>query len=421
MSKALTSKVITLLLAGLSIKSGRPATWVHENINSKAMYVTVPFANPPFSFAYGITVNAIGSPYPFTEHIAVAYHDSSGALVFSKRILGTWQTEVIDSAGDVGHSPSLALDPAGFAHIVYIKKQNGTDIIRYAKQLPPGEQKTTCGSTPSQWTCGAIPTGYDDPRLVAIGVDHNMKLHVAYSTLSNTYYLSRPNGVAQWSSENAYYQGSALSQSPVYLALKVDSQQSPQISLRINNGPLVWLRKTSGNWQVETVDASTNPLESERRHAMALGPNDQPNLLFLSPSDGFVLARRLLPGGWSRIKLNGPGNMYPLDAPGVESFGLAIDQDNSPRISYYTSDGSSFKYARWVYLASSPGTLVPQLNAAHDPVRPHAFFSQGWAKMDIDSGFNIAYWNQIALGFDGNPLVVYYDWNLGYFRFARLQ
>ncbi len=88
----------------------------------------------PYEFGVAIAFDVEGS-------LHVVYHDGTefintdddGAdLLYATWRDGVWQIETIDSAGDVGKFPSLALDNAGRPHITYLDWTGQSASIRYA-------------------------------------------------------------------------------------------------------------------------------------------------------------------------------------------------------------------------------------------------------------------------------------------------
>jgi hypothetical protein len=62
--------------------------------------------------------------------VHISYYDATNKdLKYITNAPGSWQTVIVDSAGDVGMDTSLALDAAGRVHISYFDESNG--ILKY--------------------------------------------------------------------------------------------------------------------------------------------------------------------------------------------------------------------------------------------------------------------------------------------------
>jgi len=87
-------------------------------------------------------------------------------------------------------------------------------------------------------------------------------------------------------------------------------------------------------------------------------------------------------------------------------------------VAYYLPSSWVLRYAQWFYNPSPPAS-VPFVNLEPlTEVHPH-FFTSGWSKTDVTAGQDIAVRTSIELDLLGNPIILYYDKNQGYFRFAR--
>ena len=82
---------------------------------------------------------------------------------------GLWTTTIVDSAGNTGRDPSIALDSFGNVHIVY-NSWSGWDL-KYA----------IYNSTTSLWDASSISTTGDVGKGNSIFIDQNGVMHVAFS------------------------------------------------------------------------------------------------------------------------------------------------------------------------------------------------------------------------------------------------
>ncbi|MEC7167493.1 MAG: thrombospondin type 3 repeat-containing protein [Candidatus Thermoplasmatota archaeon] len=104
---------------------------------------------------------------------------------------GAWTTTVVDSSGDTGRDPSIAIDAAGDPHIVY-RSWSGWKF-KYATLNPssPSWQVSTIESVP-----GSIGDGTGESNSIII--DDGGTIHVAYSDETNGVlrYATKPTGVS---------------------------------------------------------------------------------------------------------------------------------------------------------------------------------------------------------------------------------
>jgi len=112
--------------AGIEWATQRDGQWVVEEIGSGKI---------PYEFGVAIAVGVDG-------RLHVVYHDGDeflntsgdGAdLLYATLNGGEWQIETVDSRGDVGKFPSLALDSAGRPHLTYLEwTAEHSAIVKYA-------------------------------------------------------------------------------------------------------------------------------------------------------------------------------------------------------------------------------------------------------------------------------------------------
>ena len=120
----------------------------------------------------------------------IAHYDSDNDdLRYSTGVPnGAWATEVVDSSGDTGRNPSIAIDAAGDPHIVY-RSWNGWKF-KYATLNP---------SSPD-WQISTIETGSTGEgtgESNSIFIDDGGMMHVAYSDETNGVlrYANKSTGV----------------------------------------------------------------------------------------------------------------------------------------------------------------------------------------------------------------------------------
>lgn len=65
----------------------------------------------------------------------VCYFSNEGTLVYLNKASGSWESEIIDDDGNVGHYCSMDIDSSGNVHVAYVDRDSHD--LKYARQLPP--------------------------------------------------------------------------------------------------------------------------------------------------------------------------------------------------------------------------------------------------------------------------------------------
>ena len=147
-------------------------------------------------------VEAVGSPAimyanatsivikPDREPTIAYYNDTAADLELAERSGGVWSVSTVDSTGDVGRFPSLALDAAGDLHVAYYQHLGGAaGVIRYARR------------TGGAWAIADVDTladvrlGFTGARRnVALEIDSDNTAHIVYGDRSVVRYAQGTPG-----------------------------------------------------------------------------------------------------------------------------------------------------------------------------------------------------------------------------------
>jgi hypothetical protein len=60
------------------------------------------------------------------DFLHIAYRDQNEDLKYATDISGSWELVYIDSGGQVGYAPAIAVDPLGTVSIAYEDREDGT-------------------------------------------------------------------------------------------------------------------------------------------------------------------------------------------------------------------------------------------------------------------------------------------------------
>ena len=115
-------------------------------------------------------VTTVGGDY----HIA--YFDKEEDLVYATDSSGSLVLTTIESAGNIGSHPDIAVDASGALHIVYMDYEGGWKL-RYATNKNVASGTGNCGAT--KWKCETVTDGGGIYNSIA--VDSVGNIHVAYS------------------------------------------------------------------------------------------------------------------------------------------------------------------------------------------------------------------------------------------------
>jgi hypothetical protein len=106
----------------------------------------------------------------------ITWYDRDGRnLMYNTNDSGAWfvAPQVVDSAGDVGRNPSIAIDSMGNAHISYDDISLGmNERVKYATNASGG------------WVSEIIPTFGIRVRYSSIAVDSNNNVHISFQDIS---------------------------------------------------------------------------------------------------------------------------------------------------------------------------------------------------------------------------------------------
>ena len=167
--------------------NGRGVEYGRRSPNGVWNVVGVGSSSIMYAFATSIAIGANGEP-------AIAYfNDTTNDLELAERSGSTWSTSIIDSEGDVGRFPSLAVDQNGDLHIAYLQLLNPTTgVIRYATR------SNGVWSFDDVDTLDNLSLGFTGARrIVALEIDENGQAHVVYGDRSVVKYAAGTPGI--WS------------------------------------------------------------------------------------------------------------------------------------------------------------------------------------------------------------------------------
>jgi hypothetical protein len=330
---------------------------------------------------YSLALDSEGNPH-------VAFCDSiTGNLRYASRSAGAWTIETADGSAIVlGTSSSLALDDEGNPHVSYVDAAVATlETLKYARKVG------------GVWI---VETVNDSGRVFSssLTLDAGGNPHIGYRYLGPSdppgYKYARKTG-STWSIEKAPSPLFACYGPSSTCALALDADGNPGMIYPYgpnggcdwtdwcpSAGPVVYARKSSGNWTVETIGYG---FASNR--SIALDADGNPHVSYLkedwTPWGILYLAyyARKFSGAW----------IYEIVPAGAWDGGsLALDSSGNPRIAfaayspevtYASRTGSAWTVENIDSLSVGPCSLV--LDAQGRPHVAYRDFTNGNLKLAL--------------------------------------
>lgn len=267
----------------------------------------------------------------------VLYYKAPEADVwFAKRALGTWNYERLSTDGS---APTLAIDPAGTAHVVFYDQTLGP---RYG----------VLGSGGWAWEPA--------PGTGPLALDVAGRPQVAFSTGTSggaIHWATR--GTGGWTVETCEAVGG------FGLSLALDGSGEPHVAFSdIENQRIRYARRVGSAWTVETVAANVSQYVTT---SIALGAGGEPFIAYYDATGGdFCFARRT-GGVWRHEVIEHAYNTNDVCS-------LAIDAWGRPHVAYFVPGVNLVRYATTSEAVTDVGPGVSSAgfaltSAAPNPLR----------------------------------------------------
>ncbi len=243
----------------------------------------------------------------------------------------------VDTLGNVGIMPSLAVDASGRSHVSYGDGTAGA--LKYAAE---GEDLAWTVEVVDASVSVADPGGQISS---SIQVDASGVPSIAYNSAGGDLMFARKNGGA-WAIETADTEGSTRG----VVSLAVDAQGNPAISYQdAGEGILRFARRAGGSWSAEAVDPEPG---AGGFSSLAFDASGAPHIAYFfsaGPGDGRLRYAARRGAAWSIETLADPPGWDAGWAPSI-----AVDGAGVPHIAYWASGEGALGYvvksgSTWVH------------------------------------------------------------------------
>ena len=294
----------------------------------------------------------------------IAYYDAGNADLKVARFNGTsWLLEAVDSSGDVGHHPSLAIDPSGKPVVAYVDGFKGFKRARW---------------NGSAWVVDALVSDqFAAGQGLAIDPGGNSYMSYVGDYLGAIKLLTIKGN--KWTTD-ALDPGHRLAGGGIAL----DAAGLPHVAYSdAARGELYWARFDGQAWQVQFVDGDAVG------GSIAIDPGGRPIIVYGPFSNNGIglWCARFDGSSWKKDLIDG-------SCAAGSYASLELDAAGLPLISYIrnlTLRLARFNGATWTTeLVNDPA--VPQVNGS---------------QLELDSG--------------GKPIIAYHDFTTNATRLARFD
>ncbi len=309
-----------------------------------------------------------------SDKIHIIYYDRiNGDLMYATNASGSWVTITIDSEGNVGQRPSIAIDSSGKGHISYneyITSRHSrlkyatnvsgswvTDIISddtgrsSSIALDPSdkvhvsyfdwasERMTHATNTSGAWVSGAVYDGGRYSNGSSIVIDTSGRIHIVhYSSWSNTgYYVRYTNNTSgSWVTSNI----SVNDRIVYHISGALDSSGKLHVSYYKKNtsvsGSVIYATNSSDSWVTETLESVSESGHPPLQSSIAVDSTDKVHISYYGLSDSDLRYATNTTGSWVSEMVEtdvslGFNNSIAIDSTGRAHIAFSDDYRNELR------------------------------------------------------------------------------------------
>ena len=170
----------------------------------------------------------------------IAYTGGIYDLKYATNASGTWQSFTLESQGDVGRGPSIAVDGNNKVHIAYYYNASNGVYLKYATNVSGQWQTSAINAAPYGFGIAAYDHG------TAISLDPAGKVHVCFVADGNLYHALNTNG--QWDI-------TSLRTGANDPSMAIDPNGTVHVSYRQNGVGVMYMNNATGGWASQLVTA----------------------------------------------------------------------------------------------------------------------------------------------------------------------
>jgi hypothetical protein len=299
----------------------------------------------------------------------------------------------IESYGDVGSHPCIAVEGQGIVHISYYDTDEKQ--VKYARG--DGEY----------WDITIVETDVETYSCTWIYLDSSNNPHIVYPANGGIYYSIR-NGSA-WVREkvpNVFADGDLIPK------LVLDSNDFPHICYYIDQ--LYYIKLVEEVWEKTNIDNS-----STSDGSITLDSNNIPHISYFDHQNGDLKYAYLLNGIWTNEYVDFTGNVGSGSS-------IKLDYYDYPHIAYRDTTNCAIKYAFWngdswiTDIVDQIHMGIGATSLALDGNIPHICYAMGnqlkyakyndtnWYLEVIKDDVDVCCYS-LGLDINGKPHIVYYD------------
>lgn len=309
--------------------------------------------------------------------VHISYYDATNRdLRYANNKSGFWLAITIDSPGDVGLYSSLAIDASGYVHISYFDNTSGD--LKYAT------------NSYGYWLTSTLESAGIVGQYTSLALDASGKAHISYKDQTNSLIKYATNATGAWVM-NTVDTGSLYTTS-----LALDSSGRPYIAyyevylgLSGNTGSARYASKASGAWVVNTLTpAGTVGFQP----VLALDSGGNAHMAYHQTwKNASALADLVYVTNATGAWITGSIDNSSADSGYGKS--LKLDSSGKAHISFYDYTNADLKYATNI--------------------------TGSWAVSTVESSGDVGLETSLALDSSGKAHICFYDSTSGDLRYAR--